>query len=60
MEYLIDLACVMDFQSMKNSFEYHNHQKYAVCIEAEDDLTSLTSSRCQEVQRSKHIPCLAW
>lgn len=37
MEYLIDLACVMDFQSMKNSFEYHNHQKYGVCIKAEDD-----------------------
>ena len=41
MEYLIDLACVMDFQSMKNSFEYHNHQKYGVCIEAEDDFLRL-------------------
>ena len=38
MEHLIDFVCVMDFQSMKNSFEYHNHQKYDVCAWAEDDL----------------------
>ena len=51
MEYLIDLACVMDFQSMKNSLEYHNHQKYGVCIEPKMISSALTSSRCQEIQR---------